>query len=93
MIDEHDVKEHATRIGSNIAEEGPEALFRELDDMLPEYWRDQINNFPITAVVLGVGLGIYLGMTRSDELIEAGASFVSAAATANIAKILGQHGT
>jgi hypothetical protein len=36
----------------------------------------------MTAVLLGVGLGLYLGWKKSDELISAGTAFVTAAATA-----------
>jgi len=39
-------------------------------------------------MALGLGVGIYLGMKKSDELIAAGTSMISAAAMANVGKII-----
>ena len=69
-----------------MAEGGPQALFDEVENLLPEEWREQVRNFPITAVVLGVGIGVYLGMKKGDELIAAGSSLISAAAMANVGR-------
>jgi hypothetical protein len=82
------MRDRAASIGAAMAEGGPEALFDELENLLPEEWRDHIRAFPITAVILGVGVGVYLGMKKSEELIAAGTSMVSAAALANVGKIL-----
>jgi hypothetical protein len=82
------MRDRAASIGAAMAEGGPEALFDELENLLPEEWREHISAFPLTAVILGVGVGVYLGMKKSEELIAAGMSMVSAAAVANIGKIL-----
>ena len=82
------MKEKASQLGSAIAEGGPEALFAEIENLLPESWREQIANFPITAVILGVGIGVFLGMRKGDEVIAAGASMISAAAMANVTRVM-----
>ena len=69
-------------------EHGPEAILNEIEEMLPEAWREHIKSFPIVAVALGVGVGIFLGMKKSDEIIAAGTSFVSAAAMANVTQVM-----
>lgn len=83
-----DFRERAASLGSAMAEGGPQALFDELENLLPEEWQEQIKRFPIAAVALGVGLGVYLGMKKSEELIAAGSSLISAAAMANVSKFM-----
>ena len=78
----------AASLGSRIAEEGPEALLDEIENLLPESWRDQIQAFPLAAVALGVGVGIWLGMKKSDEVIAAGTALVSSAAMANVSQVM-----
>ena len=85
------LRERAASIGQAMAEGGPQALFDELENLLPEEWRDHIRSFPVTAVLLGVGVGIYLGMKKGDELLAAGTSMISAAAVANVSQILGRN--
>jgi hypothetical protein len=82
------IKERAASLGAAMAEGGPQALFDELENILPEEWREQIRSFPILAITLGVGIGVYLGMRKSDELIAAGSSLISAAAMANVSKFM-----
>ena len=81
-------KERAASLGAAMAEGGPQALFDELENLLPEEWREHIRTFPIIAIALGVGVGVYLGMKKSDELIAAGSSLISAAAMANVGKMM-----
>ena len=81
-------KERAASLGAAMAEGGPQALFDELENLLPEEWREHIRTFPIVAIALGVGVGVYLGMKKSDELIAAGSSLISAAAMANVGKMM-----
>jgi len=82
------IRERAHSLGSSIAQNGPDALFEELDKMLPDAWREQISNFPITALLVGVSLGMFLGMRKGDEVIAAGTSMVTAAAMSNFTRIL-----
>ena len=82
------MKERAASLGAAMAEGGPLALFDELENLLPEEWREHIRTFPIVAIALGVGVGVYLGMKKSDELIAAGSSLISAAAMANVGKMM-----
>jgi hypothetical protein len=71
-----------------MVQEGPEVLLDEIENLLPEAWRDQIRAFPIAAVAVGLGVGVWLGMKKSDEVITAGSSLVSAAAMANVSQIM-----
>ncbi|HXA20011.1 MAG TPA: hypothetical protein VN380_23730 [Thermoanaerobaculia bacterium] len=82
------IHEKASQLGSTFAESGPEALFEEIENLLPESWREHIRTFPITAVLLGVGIGVWLGMKKGDEVIAAGTSMVTAAAMQNVAKVM-----
>ncbi|HKR64097.1 MAG TPA: hypothetical protein VJZ00_10220 [Thermoanaerobaculia bacterium] len=83
-----DVREKAAAFGAKIVEEGPEALLDEIEELLPEAWREHIRTFPLAAVTLGIGVGIWLGMKKSDEVIAAGGSLVSAAAMANVSQVM-----
>jgi hypothetical protein len=82
------IRERAHSLGSAIAQNGPDALFEELDKMLPDAWREQISNFPLAALLIGLGVGVFLGMRKSDEIIAAGTSMVTAAAMSNLTGIL-----
>jgi hypothetical protein len=82
------LREKAANLGQALAEGGPAALLEEIENLVPEPVRDQVQNFPILAVLAGVGVGIFLGMRKGDEVIAAGASLLSAAATSSIAGAL-----
>jgi hypothetical protein len=82
------VRDNAAKLGAKMVEDGPQALLDEIENMLPEAWREQIRAFPVAAVLVGVGVGVWLGMKKSDEIIAAGGSLVSAAATANISQVM-----
>jgi hypothetical protein len=86
------IREKASQLGSAIAENGPGALFDEVEKMLPDSWREHIQTFPLAAVVLGVGVGIWLGMKKGDEIIAAGSSMVTAAAMSNLSGLMGGAG-
>lgn len=79
------IGERAANLGRALAEGGPQALFDELENVIPEPVREQVQNFPLLAVIAGVGVGIYLGMKKGDDVISAGATLMSAAATASLA--------
>jgi hypothetical protein len=82
------IREKAASLGAAMAEGGPQALFDEIENLLPEEWREHIRRYPLTAVLIGVGVGVYLGMRKGDELIAAGSSLVSAAAMANVSRVM-----
>lgn len=82
------IRDRASSLGATMAEGGPEALLDEIENLLPEAWRDQIRAFPIAAMALGVGIGLWLGMKKSDEIIAAGSSMISAAAMANVSNVM-----
>jgi hypothetical protein len=84
------ISDRAEQLGSSMGSEGPQALFDQLEELLPEGWREQIAAFPITALAVGFGLGIFLGMKKGDELLAAGSTMLAAAATANLSEVLGQ---
>ena len=86
------IREKASKLGNAIAENGPEALFEEIENLLPETWREQISAFPIAAVLLGVGVGVWLGMRKGDEIIAAGTSMITAAAVSNVTRVM-EHAT
>ena len=85
------IREKAASLGAAIAEGGPQALFDEIENLLPEEWQQHIRSFPMTAVLIGVGIGVYLGMKKGDELIAAGTSLVSAAAMANVSRVMDRN--
>ena len=82
------IRDRASSLGAAMAEGGPEALLDEIENLLPEAWREQIRAFPIAAMALGIGVGIWLGMKKSDEIIAAGSSMISAAAMANVSSVM-----
>ncbi|MGZ5433787.1 MAG: hypothetical protein ACXW31_12360 [Thermoanaerobaculia bacterium] len=86
--DQSSVRDNAAKWGAKMVEDGPEALLDEIENLLPEAWRDQIRAYPVAAVLIGVGVGVWLGMKKSDEIITAGGSLVSAAAMANISQVM-----
>lgn len=86
------VSERASSFGSTLATGGPEALFQEVEKMLPDKWREQIVHFPITAIALGVGIGVLLGLKKGTQIIAAGTSLVAAAATANMNQFMTRRG-
>lgn len=86
------IREKASKLGSTLAESGPEALFEEIENLLPESWREHIASFPIAAVLLGFGVGVWLGMKKGDEVIAAGTSMVTAAAMSNVSAAMERFG-
>jgi hypothetical protein len=83
------LREKASQLGNALAQDGPDALFEEIENLLPESWREHVSNFPITAVLVGVGVGLWLGMRKGDEVIAAGTSMLTAAAMQNVASVMG----
>ena len=82
------MRDGAAALGAKMLEDGPEVLLDEIENLLPEAWREHIRTFPLAAVAIGVGVGVWLGMKKSDEIIAAGGSLVSAAAMANVSQIM-----
>ncbi|MGH9456838.1 MAG: hypothetical protein ACRD2J_04275 [Thermoanaerobaculia bacterium] len=81
-------RERASDFGSRLAAEGPEALLEQIEELLPPSWREHIRTYPLAAVAIGVGIGLFLGMKKGDEIITAGSSLIAAAATANLNSVL-----
>src|ERR1051326_6319672 len=86
------LREQASHLGSTIAESGPEALFEEIEKMLPDSWREQIQTFPIGALLIGCGIGVFVGMRKGDEIIAAGTSMITAAAMSNVTNVMERDG-
>src|SRR5258708_3058759 len=86
------IRAKASQVGNGMAENGPEALVDEIEKMIPESWREHIQTFPIAAVLLGLGVGVWLGMRKGDEIIAAGSSMVTAAAMSNITGMMDRTG-
>ena len=89
---EDPIRDRAATLGASIAETGPEALFEEIENLLPESWREQIASFPIAALLLGFGIGVFLGMRKGDEVIAAGTSLITSAAMSNVNEIFSRAG-
>lgn len=68
-----------------LQEEGPLALLEDVEQMLPEPVRTGVINYPLTAVALGISVGVFLGMKKSEPVLSA----LSSAVGANAAKGLG----
>src|SRR4051812_35147159 len=86
------IREKASKLGSALAENGPEAFLEEIENLLPESWREHIATFPLAAVLLGLGVGVWLGMRKGDEIIAAGSSMITAAAVNNISSVMDRAG-
>jgi hypothetical protein len=86
------IREKATQLGNALAESGPEALFEEIENLLPESWREHIRTFPLAAVVLGAGVGVWLGMRKGDEVLAAGTAMITSAAMQNVTNVM-KHAT
>src|ERR1700680_1433524 len=84
--------EKASRLGSARAENGPAALFDEIENLVPETWREHIGSFPITALLVGLGVGIFLGMRKGDEIIAGGTSMITAGAMSNVSQAMDRAG-
>lgn len=82
------IGERAADLGRALADGGPSALFDEIENLVPEPVREQVQNFPMLAVIAGVGVGIFLGLKKGDEVLAAGASLLSAAATSSLASAI-----
>src|SRR5688500_6875444 len=78
------IRERAASLGAAMAEGGPQALFEEIENLLPEEWQEHLRSFPLAAVRVGVGIGVFLGMKKGGDVIAAGSSLISAAAMPNI---------
>jgi hypothetical protein len=87
-----DLGERAKDLGRKIADGGPGAILDELEELLPEPWRDQVASFPLTAVLIGFGAGLWLGMRKGDIILAAAAAMISTAATQNVNQILEKVG-
>lgn len=82
------IREGAAAFGAKIVEEGPSAIFDEIENLIPETWRGYIGEFPFVAIGLGVGVGVWLGMKKSDEVIAAATTLISTAALGNVSEVM-----
>lgn len=85
-----DMRRTAETLGASIAQGGPDALFDEIEKLLPEGWDDHIRAYPIAAVALAAGVGVWLGMRKSEEIVAAGSALLTAAAMANVEQFMGR---
>ena len=92
MARNFDFSERAASLGQALAEDGPDAFFEELENLIPGAVRDQVRNYPLFAVIAGVAIGVWLGMKKSEDIIAAGSSLVTAAAMSNVSAAMGRGG-
>lgn len=87
---DHDdsIRERVSDFGSRLAEEGPRALLEQAEQLVPDPVKVQVREYPLLALALGMGVGVFLGMKKSDEVIAAASSLIAAAATANLNTVL-----
>jgi hypothetical protein len=70
-------------------DEGVAMLLEQIEQMVPPFVREHVARRPFTFVLIGVGVGLFLGAKKGDELLSAGAAMVTAALTANLNAMLG----
>lgn len=87
-----DEEAESKNFGESLLHGGPDALLEQIEEMLPDQWRDQIVRFPLAALAVGFGVGLFLGMKKGDDVISAGSAMLSAAATAQMTQILSDLG-
>lgn len=85
------MRERAASFGSTLASGGPEALLEEIERLLPQSWREQITRYPLAALAVGIGVGMFLGMKKGEQILAAGSSLIAAAATANLNQFISQR--
>ncbi|HEX7151508.1 MAG TPA: hypothetical protein VF618_08480 [Thermoanaerobaculia bacterium] len=78
------IRERAAGLGTALIEGGPEALLEEVENLIPEPVKQQVQAFPVLAVLAGVGIGVWLGMKKGDELIAAGSAILTSTAAASL---------
>ena len=87
-----DFRDRAQALGKAVAEHGPGVIFDEVETLLPENVRDIIRTFPMLAVIAGVGVGVWLGANKSEEVISGGTALVSAAVMASVSGTMDRQG-
>jgi hypothetical protein len=70
-------------------DDGVAMILEQIEQMVPHVVREHVARRPFTFVLIGVGVGLFLGAKKGDELLSAGAAMVTAALTANLNAMLG----
>ncbi|HEX8153063.1 MAG TPA: hypothetical protein VF698_08065 [Thermoanaerobaculia bacterium] len=83
-----DLRERAQMLGQAVAEHGPKALLDEVEMLLPDNVREGVRTFPMLAVAAGVGVGVWLGMRKSEDVIAAATTLISAAVMSNVSSAM-----
>lgn len=86
MTDETSQKEEQDTEHSG---EGVAMLLKQVEQMVPAVVREHVARRPFTFVLIGFGVGLFLGAKKGDELLSAGAAMITAAVTANLNAMLG----
>lgn len=71
-----------------LQQEGPLAILQDVEEMLPEPVRVQVASFPLTAVAVGLGVGLFLGMRKSEPIIAAITAAISSSAAKGFGSIV-----
>jgi hypothetical protein len=69
--------------------EGLAVFLEQIEQIVPPIVRENVARRPFTFILIGVGVGLFLGAKKGDELLSAGAAMVTAAVTANLNAMLG----
>lgn len=85
-------EDSGSSFGEKLLQGGPDAVLDQIEELLPDQWREHIVRFPLAALAVGFGVGLFLGMKKGDDVISAGSAMLSAAATAQMAQIISDLG-
>lgn len=64
-----------------------DAVLEDLEMAVPAPIRTQVSNHPIPALLIGLGIGLFIGMKKGTDIMSAGSGAVAAAATAGLSRI------
>ncbi|MGK2856341.1 MAG: hypothetical protein ACSLFQ_03960 [Thermoanaerobaculia bacterium] len=73
------------------SDDGVAMILEQVEQLVPPFVRDQVARRPFTFVLIGLGVGLFLGAKKGDELLSAGAAMATAALTANLNGMLGRE--
>jgi hypothetical protein len=80
---------HAQEPQDEPIDEGVALIFEQIEELVPPVVRTQVAKHPLTFVLLGLGVGLFLGAKKGDELLAAGATMLTTAVAASFNAKLG----
>lgn len=74
---------HAQQPDEEPLEGGLSLVLEQVEEMVPPIVRTQVARHPFTFILLGLGVGIFLGAKKGDEILHAGTSLLASTLLAN----------